>query len=248
MSKNYEIGALTHVGVKRAGKPNQDAIEVVLPKMLQRKPPLLILADGMGGRKGGEVASRLVLEAVKSVFEDSKDGDYLKALETGIVRAHFMLQDEASKNEELAGMGSTVVTVVLEEDKIHLANVGDSRAYLFRGDEALQLSYDHSWINEQLIAGVITEGQAKKHPKRNVLTMSISARRDNVQSFKGSFDTYPGDVLALCSDGLWGTVSKAQIKAIATEMPPQQAAEKLINLANASHSPDNISVIVAAIH
>jgi protein phosphatase len=142
-------------------------------------------------------------------------------------------------------MGSTVVAVVLEEKRISLVNVGDSRAYLFRGEKIIQISRDQSWVEDQVRAGFLSAAEARSHPKRNRLSMSITAKRTSIQPYSREYDLEPEDIIALCSDGLWGTVPETLIWAAASELPPQEAADKLVTLANANQGPDNISIIIA---
>jgi len=142
-------------------------------------------------------------------------------------------------------MGCTIVAAIPTVNVIHLANVGDSRAYLVNVSAIKQINYDHSLVAEQVRLGLITELEARTHPKKNVLTLSLSARRDTVQPYFSEIPWQEDDVLLLCSDGLWGPVTEAQIQAVLLELDPQQAAEKLVKLANISGGPDNISVIIA---
>jgi protein phosphatase len=142
-------------------------------------------------------------------------------------------------------MGSTLVAAVIDETHISLINVGDSRAYLINAAGMRQISYDHSLVGEQLRRNFITEAEARSHPRRNVLSMSISAKRDQVDSYRAEVSWQPGDCLVLCSDGVWGPVSERQIQAAALKYAPQAAADRLVALANANQGPDNIAVIVA---
>jgi protein phosphatase len=142
-------------------------------------------------------------------------------------------------------MGSTVVSVVLDNKMMFLANVGDSRAYVLNGEEIRQVSWDHSFVGELVRQNLITPAESLNHPKRNVLTMSISAQRSDLNIYTMQVELTEQDVVVLCSDGLWGPVSEMQIQAVALELPPQKAADKLIELANRNQGPDNISVIIA---
>jgi serine/threonine protein phosphatase PrpC len=156
------------------------------------------------------------------------------------------LKQRASQDPALGRMGSTVVAAVLKGRNIYLINVGDSRAYLVNKQQVRQISYDHSLVGEQLRQGIITEADVRHHPRRNVLSMSISAQREDITTYTNMYEWQSGDRLVLCSDGLWGPVTEPQIQAVVLEYGPQQAAERLVYLANANQGPDNISVIVAS--
>ena len=241
-----EIGSLCDVGQKRKGKPNQDSIGFVLPKENEDFAPLLVVADGMGGYSGGETASRLVIETVTEAYRQAQPKkDYLAALEDYVQQAHIALRSFAQNKPDLGSMGSTVVLALMTPKKVYIASVGDSRVYLLRGDKVIHLSQDQSWVAAQVRAGLLTQDQARRHPKKNRLTMSLSAKRPDVKAFSASEKLRPDDIILLCSDGLWGVVPDTLIQAVAFELPPQEAAEKLVDLANAGQGPDNISVIIA---
>ncbi len=142
-------------------------------------------------------------------------------------------------------MGSTVVVVIPTTEKIFCANVGDSRAYLANAHQIRQISQDQSVVAEQVRAGLLTALQALRHPKRNRLTQSITAKRKDIHPYLNQTEWTKEDILLLCTDGLWGVVSEAILRAVTWEMPPQRAAEKLVELSKASGAPDNVSVIIA---
>lgn len=241
-----EFGSALDPGKKRISSPNQDAICVLRPGMFHWRPPLLVLADGMGGYEGGAVASRLVIESFSAIHQHADPDDSpLALLKKGVNAALQALRTEAHQSPNLSHMGSTVVAAVIKDERIHLLNVGDSRAYLVNAQCVRQISYDHSLVGEQLRQGLITEAQVRLHPRRNVLSMSLNAQREAVDGFTGIFDWQPGDCLVLCSDGLWGPVQEAQIQEVVLAHPAQQAADKLVELANNNLGPDNISVIIA---
>ncbi|MEA4906911.1 MAG: protein phosphatase 2C domain-containing protein [Anaerolineaceae bacterium] len=242
----YEIGKATHAGKARAGSPNQDSLKVILPPILRRFPALLVLADGMGGHAGGALASRLVIEAFSRSYATlPRPLSPRPYLETTVRQAHRKVCQAAEKDPQLAGMGSTVVAAVLGENTLHLINVGDSRLYVFRGQAVKQISYDQSVVAELVRQGVLTPEEARHHPHKNQLTMSITARRQEVLPYCDEFPLAFEDVILLCSDGLWGVVPETLMRAAACQMRPQAAAGHLVQLANSLGGPDNISVIVA---
>ena len=126
-----------------------------------------------------------------------------------------------------------------------VVNVGDSRAYLLRGSEIRQISQDQSWVADQVRRGLLSVEEARQHPKRNRLTMSVSAKRPTVTPVTTEVELAKQDIILLCSDGLWGSVPNSLIWAAANEFPPQEAADRLVAFANTSQGPDNISVIIA---
>ncbi len=286
---DLEIGAMSDPGRKRRDAPNEDAF-LVLPAEGQR-PPVMIVADGMGGHVGGSEASRLVTQAAADHFcqewdalLQSSDQNTLRArlpdlLGECLLAAHRALGEHARQHPEMASMGSTAVMAVIVGETVYVANVGDSRAYRLtdplKGGEAMgtattrrgwwsrlwsgggarssprsspvlqQLSYDHSIVAEQVRAGLITPLEALRSPKRNRLTQSITPARSELTPYTAQADFGPQDVLLLCTDGLWGVVSEAVIAAVLQELPPQVAAQKLVDLTLARGAPDNVTVIVA---
>ncbi|MEW6717972.1 MAG: protein phosphatase 2C domain-containing protein [Chloroflexota bacterium] len=241
-----EIGSACDAGRKRRDRRNEDAIGVVMPTFIKRHPPLLVVADGMGGHIGGALASHLVVKTIKDHYLHSwKHKDYLRLLEECLHVAHQEIRSRASKHSQLTKMGSTVAVVIIDNNNLFMANIGDSRIYLVSEQSIQQLSYDHSYVGELLRNNVLSPAQARVHPQRSQLTMSISARRETIEPYMGQYKIGPKDIVVLCSDGLWGTISDAQIKAIVTDLPPQAAADKLVAMTNASQGPDNISVIIA---
>ncbi len=240
-----EIGSAIDPGRARRGKQNQDALCVQYPPS-PGAGPLLVIADGMGGYQGGALASQIVVECVCHAYSSTEpDAVPADVLRQGVDNALRSMKIAAAEDEALAYMGSTLVAAIAGEEHITLLNVGDSRAYLISAAAVRQISYDHSLVGEQLRRNLITQAEARTHPRRNVLSMSISAKREQVDCFQGAFDWQPGDCLVLCSDGLWGPVNERQMRAVVLEYSSQEAADRLVALANANKGPDNIAVIVA---
>jgi protein phosphatase len=241
----FEVGSACDAGRQRTGE-NQDRVEVILPRESDVFPPLLLVADGMGGHLGGALASRLVVETFKENYLQAKHPtELLGLLHACAARAHQSVRERGASNHELAGMGSTLVAVALTQRRAFVLNVGDSRAYVLHGDRAIQISQDQSEAADLVRAGLLTAEQARGHPKRNRLNMSITAKRAEIQPYAIDYPLEADDILLLCSDGLWGVVPETLMCATASELSPQPAADKLVALANASQGPDNISVVVA---
>ena len=243
---SFEIVTLSDVGLKRSGSPNQDSVGTLLPRLLQNRPPLLILADGMGGYAGGAQASSLVIEAFKRVYlSQDHASDTLPVLEEAVRASHNDICEYAKENPAMDSMGSTVVAVVLQPDHLDLINVGDSRAYMIRAGQLIQISLDQSVVAEMVRRGVMTPEQAQVSPQRNQLLVALSARHDKPEPYSVSIPLEAGDGVLMCSDGLWGLVPHELIQTVCTQMVPQAAAAKLVELANKAGGPDNISVVIA---
>lgn len=244
----FLFGKTCVVGRKR--KVNQDSANVLFPEDGNQMPPLMVLADGMGGHQGGEIASRLVLEAFADIYRQSREGiNFEEILIESVNEAHRRVKEAGEKDVKLKGMGSTVVAGFIASNKAHIVNVGDSRAYLMRGERTLQVSIDQTVVADEMRSGKLTPEQAYRHPKKNVLSMAINAKRPNVTPILRSVEFLPNDILLLCSDGLWGMMPPPMLEsmlwAAGNEFEPQEAAEKLATLANQRGGKDNISILIA---
>ena len=206
MRMNLTTGMASNPGQKRSGN-NQDSIGLVQPGFFNHRPPLLILADGMGGYSGGEIASQTVIQAMSNWYRRKKrEGSYLSLLSGGLENAHQQIKRKGHRDAKLATMGSTVVALVVDWPDYYLINVGDSRAYLLRDHQLEQISIDHSKVAEMVEQGEITKEEALSHPKRNMLTRSISAARETVEPYTFQSTLQAEDCILLCSDGLWSVV------------------------------------------
>jgi protein phosphatase len=229
-----DIGSATDIG--RVRERNEDSLLI--------RPPLFIVADGMGGHRGGDVASQLAVETMERLVDDDDGG----ALAEHVRRANRAVFDRASEEQGLSGMGTTLTAVRLDGDSIELAHVGDSRAYLLRAGTLSKLTTDHTLVERMLRAGEITEAEAEVHPHKNVMTRALGTEED-VDVDEESVALEDGDRLLLCSDGLTGMVTEDQIQAILEASPtPQNAAERLVRAANRAGGVDNISVVVLEAH
>jgi len=204
-----------------------------------------ILADGMGGANCGEVASALTVEGIVEYLRHPETGLSLEELAKEAIRAaNRSVVDVARERTECHGMGSTVVLALWRESEVVIANVGDSRAYLWRGGELRQLSYDQNFANEMRVNLGFTEDRVRKMPNRNVLTMAIGAF-DHVLIRTHIEPCRPGDRLLLCSDGLHGPVDDATIGEILGRPASVRAkVERLIDCANANGGPDNVTAVL----
>jgi len=223
-------GVATDVGQVRQG--NEDAFVV--------EPPLYAVADGMGGARAGEVASQL---ALSTITEMQKAGT--ASLEDEVREANRIVFARAGEDERYAGMGTTLTAVLASPEAIHLAHVGDSRAYLSRASTLRQLTRDHTLVDRMVQAGEITRDEAEVHPHRNVLLRALGTE-PKVDVDADDIGLLEGDRIVLCSDGLTTMVAEDQILAIldATVGKPQDAADRLVRAANRAGGIDNITVIV----
>lgn len=207
---------------------------------------LLIVADGMGGHRGGATASRLAAETVKAQYLGSESSDIPSALKESLVRANARIFTEAQSNPELRGMGTTTSVLAVRGDRGWLAHVGDSRIYLVRGDEIRQLTDDHSLVATMVREGLLTPGEAETHPRRNVLQRSMGVAEEVEVDVRGPIELREGDTFILCSDGLHGLVKEHELKEIAKK-PIEAAADEYLRKALERGAPDNVTVIVARV-
>jgi serine/threonine protein phosphatase PrpC len=238
------VAKLTDVG--RARPHNEDYVDYRIPpdpQQLARRGSIFLVADGMGGHQAGEVASRGAVEAVmESYFADANHDvptSLVRAFRFANQKLHAQAQADASKG----GMGTTLVAAVVLGRKVYVANVGDSRAYLINRTGITQITEDHSWVEEQVRAGLLSMEQARRHPQRNLVTRALSSKPSvEVDLFEGEINA--GDTILLCSDGLTGRVEDEEIATIVRQHPPHQAAERLVALANERGGNDNITVLI----
>lgn len=246
MAKQLRIEAaeLTDVGRKRS--ENQDNLAQRVPddpQELEQDGALFVVADGMGGHAAGEVASTVAVQTITATYFEAAHGDVLQGLAQAIKEANEAILTIARENAAKAGMGTTLVAAVLCQGILYVANIGDSRAYIVRNGKLRQLTEDHSWVAEQVRAGVLTEEQARNHVHRNVITRSLGTQI-NVTADVFVEPAREGDTLMLCSDGLHGYVNDMTIADVVSHHSPEEAAKLLVNLANDAGGPDNITVSI----
>ncbi len=235
---------LTDVGRKRPH--NEDYVEYYVPPDPQQqalKGAIYLVADGMGGHQAGEVASQGAAESVIGQYYGDPDPDVGTSLVRAIRAANKQIHSQAQADPSKSGMGTTLVAAVVLGRKVYVANVGDSRAYLINRTTITQITEDHSWVEEQVRAGLLTPEQARKHPQRNLVTRALGSKPAvEVDLFEGEISA--GDALLLCSDGLTGRVSDQEIATIVRENLPIEAARLLVALANERGGNDNITVLI----
>jgi protein phosphatase len=224
------VGAATDIG--KARERNEDAYLV--------EHPVFAVADGMGGHRGGREASKLAME----VLAEMKEGTGEDRLAEQIRQAGRTVFERSHEDHALAGMGTTTTAVMVEGTELHLAHVGDSRAYLLRDGSLRLLTHDHTLVQRMVNEGRLTEAEAQVHPQRSVLTRALGIDED-VQVDEGRIEVQEGDRLVLCTDGLTSMISSEQTEEILKTSPdPQDAADRLVEAANGAGGLDNITVVV----
>ena len=240
---------LTDVGQVRPH--NEDSI------LLEPALNLYAVADGMGGHKGGEFASRICLDTMRDYLlmaakgqaslvgeSDATHSEAANLLGSAVRFANRAVFEAAFSKPEWRGMGTTIVALTVADNKVSIAHVGDSRAYLLRGGQFKQLTQDHSWIEEQVRAGLMSRDEALFAKGRNVLTRAIG-QEDPVLVDLDELELQAGDRLLLCSDGLFGMVADEEIAAlIGTSGNSEAVCRELVACANGRGGRDNISVIL----
>jgi serine/threonine protein phosphatase PrpC len=241
---------LTDVGRQR--QHNEDCF------LVADEAKLFLVADGMGGHAAGEIASRIAVESISEFIVHTKedDGTWPHAYDEHYTRttnrlmaalrmANTRVLEAMRKDARLRGMGTTVVACMADGSKISVAHVGDSRAYMIRGGKISRITNDHSWVFEQVQAGMLTEAEAEKHPLRNVITRALGGAL-SVNPDASEIDSRPGDVYLLCSDGLTGMVPEQEILKLVTANADdlEKACRELINMANEHGGLDNVTAIL----
>jgi len=244
---DISVGAQTDLG--RMRENNEDKFVLVEPEeteLLAIKGSFYAVADGMGGHASGQIASEIALKTVMKTYYADPSEDVAESLSAAIRAANSHVWDTASAITEREGMGTTCTILVLRDDDMYIGHVGDSRAYLIRGGEMRQVTDDHSWVAEQVRRGALTDEEARFSPFRNVITRSLGMGPEI------EVDIYPGkiekdDIFVLCSDGLSGYATDAEILEIAGGSGPSSAAMKLVDRANENGGGDNITALVVAV-
>jgi len=220
---------------------NEDSFGIGTADQAERLGELFVVCDGMGGHAAGEVASKIGVETILSIYYGESSEDRAQVLEQAFEQANEQIYARGN-----GSMGTTGVAALLLHDALHIANVGDSRAYLIRDGEIRQISRDHSFVGDQVAAGLITADQARSSPHRNVITRALGYQSGvTVDLFRWPLQI--DDIIVLCSDGLHGLVSDAEIAQIAGEAAPDDAVHQLIDLANSRGGTDNITVAVVQV-
>ena len=232
--------AMTDTG--RVRTANQDYI-FASTEPVGALPNLFLVADGMGGHKAGDYASRFIVENLTAYIRTASDSQIVSLLREGITKVNYMLYRESMEKPELAGMGTTLVAAVADGNTMYVANVGDSRLYLMRR-QLKQVTKDHSYVEELVSMGRLERGSTDYRKQKNIITRAVGAEeRISVDFFEVSLE--PGDYILMCSDGLSNMLENAEMEEIiCSELDLQEKTEKLITVANDNGGKDNIAVIL----
>ena len=226
------------------GLPNQLGIS---PAQMAGQGMLLVVADGMGGRAAGEEASALAVRTLFARFYADPQPDRRAALCAALAAANTAVKSAGEDDLSKAGMGSTVVALVIAGDKYLVAHAGDSRVYRLRAGKLEPLTIDHTWVAESVAANVITEAEAANHPYRHSLTRALGLETTLNPTVSDWLPLAAGDRFLLCSDGLTNEVNDAELARLLREGSPDQAATRLVEQARRAGGRDNITAVVAAI-
>ncbi|MEM8534216.1 MAG: Stp1/IreP family PP2C-type Ser/Thr phosphatase [Chloroflexota bacterium] len=231
--------ARTDTGLTR--DHNEDTYGIGDDARVERLGRLVLVCDGMGGHAAGEVASDIAVQTILGTYYEQEGEDRSKALEHAFIKANALIHERGHGT-----MGTTAVAALLHHDALYVANVGDSRAYLIRQDQIRQVSRDHSFVGDQVAAGIITDEQARSSPHRNVITRALGYHAEvSVDLFRLPLQV--DDLVLLSSDGLHGLVPDAELANIATAHEPTKAVDTLIDLANTRGGEDNITVAIVQV-
>ncbi|MCZ6767036.1 MAG: Stp1/IreP family PP2C-type Ser/Thr phosphatase [bacterium] len=241
-----ESSSLSHIGQVR--QKNEDATGFSRPsgsKEREQKGTIFVVADGMGGHRGGEIASKLAVDTIISTYYTSRHDDPCEALAAAFKKANKIILQKAVGDAELFGMGTTCTTMVTIGSNAYFAHVGDSRAYVLRGGKFEQITEDHSLVGEMVRSGILSNEDAQHHPKRNVITRSLGTHEElEADCPLSPFKMSVGDVFLLCSDGLTSLVPDEEVAETLSSGSTKNMCATLVDLANDKGGKDNITVQV----
>ncbi len=238
------VGQLKDSG--RVRENQEDDIACIVPedlKDLRLKGALFVVADGVGGRAAGDVASRMAIDLIPMTYYDDMGTDREESLRKAIQQANADILQERRQSGQ-GQMATTAVCAVVNNGELTVGHVGDSRAYLWRRGHLQQLTRDHSWVAEQMAQGLLSEQEARDHPNRHVITRALGNQPSVVPDIGRIGHLEAGDRILLCSDGLHEEVDPKRIAQIVQQYPPQQACQALVDQANQVGGNDNIAVVI----
>ncbi len=232
--------AMTDIG--RVRTANQDYVYASTDSV-GILPNLFLVADGMGGHKAGDYASRYISEHLVEHLKQAGNSEIIPLLREGIEKVNKMLYQESRDRAELNGMGTTLVAAVIEDSTMYVANVGDSRLYQIR-NKLKQITRDHSYVEELVSLGQMERGSRDYREKKNIITRAVGTEEKlDIDFFEVSLE--PGDYILMCSDGLSNMLEDAEMEEIiCSELELGEKAEKLITVANDNGGKDNIGVVL----
>jgi protein phosphatase len=240
--------SVTDLGMRRMN--NQDALAVMVTEDVATwatRGHLLMVADGMGAHAAGELASKIAVDNIPHTYFKRRDLYPPAALRQAIRDANTAIHAKGQSSIGFQGMGTTCSCLVLLPQGALVAHIGDSRVYRLRVQALEQLTFDHSLVWEMMAAGHMAEEEVPAYIPKNVITRSLGPHPNVQVDLEGPYNVASGDVFLLCSDGLSGPITDEELGAILQCLPPEEAAETLVDLANIRGGPDNISVIIARV-
>jgi PPM family protein phosphatase len=245
-----ELASLTDVGCQREN--NEDSYGYWEPANdadFAKLGRLAIVADGMGGHEGGQIASRLAVETFTKVYAGATDPAPQKRLLTALKAAHGEIQQRAGQDPHLSSMGTTCTALALVDARLYFVHVGDSRLYLLREGKLRILSHDHTLIAQLLEKGLIRADQVQDHPQKHVLTSALGVPEHELEidASPTPLPLQQNDVLLMCTDGLWGELESSEIEHELASQSPAAACGSLVKLAKQRGAPDNITLQVLRI-
>jgi len=243
------IGSLTDIGNRKDKNEDFFAYHVPEDGSMPKKGILLALADGMGGRAAGEIASKVTVETLIDEFYNDKSSNIPDSLNNTVLKANEEVISRGDADRSIQGMGATVIAAVIKKDKLYHANVGDSRIYLIKGNEIIQLTEDHSIVAELVKAQYITEEEAPTYPGGNIITRAIGLKPElKVDVSEKGIKVKPGQNIMLCCDGLHKDLLPKDMLEVFNELKdPQDICKKLVEMALEKGGDDNITVLIARI-
>ncbi len=238
-----KIYGATDIGTVRL--TNQDAFKNTV---LDENSVLSVVCDGMGGANAGNVASEMAVNIITDYVKNAYNYQLTSLsienlLRSAIETANFEIFSLQKSNDSYKGMGTTVVVSLIRENTAYICHVGDSRAYIYENEALVQITRDHSVVQDLIEGGHITKEGAKVHPRKNVITRAVGTKEDIAVDFTETDMT--GKILLVCTDGLINTLSDGMIADTIKENPLETVPDRLINLANENNSNDNITVMCA---
>lgn len=240
-----KIVAKTDIGLKRSS--NQDSYAA---GELHGSVAWAVVCDGMGGAAGGNVASstavKIISERISSSYRPGMSSNSIRNMLTSAIEAaNISVYDISESNDELNGMGTTVVTALVSDGIVCVANVGDSRAYILSNGELRQITRDHSFVQEMVDTGRLTPDEAKEDPRKNIITRALGVGKNlRIDFYEEALAE--GDVLLLCTDGLTNYIEPEEIYELTGDSKFYEYAERLVNRANTNGGGDNITVVTVS--
>ena len=258
-SAHLSVFAATHPG--EGGKNNEDNYAVSAYQISESDPTpalIAIIADGVGGHQAGEIASSLAVETISQVIAESDADQPLVTLEQAFYQANEAIYSQSISDSEQVGMSTTAACAWVIGDRLYISSVGDSRIFLIREERIIQVTIDHTWVQEAIESGILTAEQARTHPNAHLIRRHLGSKQPALPDFRlhlnqeqsdkqavanQGMHLEPGDQLLLCSDGLTDLVSNEEIRDVMGAYSLEGAIQELIDLANTRGGHDNITII-----